>query len=79
MIHRLRREGLHFAYSMFDAGYGRLPWLLRALDDERKIFLAEGHADQVIYLNDPAPAASIGQGQGDQPASRRRRLVGIRV
>ena len=56
MMHRLRREGLRFAYTVFDAGYGHLPWLLRALDDERETFLAEVHSDQVIYLDDPAPA-----------------------
>lgn len=33
MIHRLRREGLRFAYTVFDAGYGHLPWLLRALEE----------------------------------------------
>jgi len=56
MIHRLRSEGLHFAYTAFDAGYGHLPWLLRELDGDGEIFLAEVHADQAIYLSDPAPA-----------------------
>lgn len=56
MLYRLRREGLCFAYTVFDAGYGHLPWLLRALDDERETFLAEVHSDQLIYLADPAPA-----------------------
>ncbi len=56
MIHRLRREGLRFAYTVFDAGYGHLPWLLRALDGEGETFLAEVHSDQTIYLSDPAPA-----------------------
>ena len=51
MIHRLRREGLRFAYTVFDAGYGHLPWLLRALDGEGETFLAEVHSDQTIYLS----------------------------
>lgn len=55
MIHRLRREGLRFTYTVFDAGYGHLPCLLRALDGERETFLAEVHSDQAIYLDDPAP------------------------
>ena len=55
MTHRLRREGLRFAYPVFDAGYGHLPWLLTALDDERAVFLAEVHSDQTIYLTDPCP------------------------
>jgi len=56
MIHRLRREGLRFAHVVFDAGYGHLPWLLRALEGGRETFLAEVHSDQAIYLSDPAPA-----------------------
>jgi len=56
MIQRLRREGLRFAYTVFDAGYGHLPWLLRALDEERQVFLAEVHSNQALYLCDPAPA-----------------------
>lgn len=68
MIHRLRQEGLHFAYVVFDAGYGHLPWLLRALDDERETFLAEVHSDQSIYLADPAPAVPARQsGKGKAP------------
>lgn len=55
MVHRLRREGLRFAYTVFDGGYGHLPWLLTELDDEREVFLAEVHSDQTIYLADPAP------------------------
>jgi SRSO17 transposase len=61
MIHRLRREGLRFAHVVFDAGYGHLPWLLRALEDERETFLAEVHSDQAIYLSDPAPTVPARQ------------------
>ena len=56
MIKRARRAGLQFAYSVFDGGYGHLPWLLRDLDDAREVFLAEMHSNQTIYLEDPAPA-----------------------
>jgi len=55
MIRRLQREGLSYSYVVFDAGYGHLPWLLRALEDDGEKFLAEVHADQVIYRGDPAP------------------------
>lgn len=61
MIHRLRREGLRFAYTVFDAGYGHLPWLLRALEGEGETFLAEVYSDQTIYLSDPAPAVPARQ------------------
>jgi hypothetical protein len=56
MIKRARRAGLRFSYSVFDGGYGHLPWLLRDLDDEGEVFLAEIHSDQLIYLEDPAPS-----------------------
>jgi SRSO17 transposase len=56
MIQRARRAGLRFAYSVFDGGYGHLPWLLRDLDSEGEVFLAEVHSDQAIYLEDPAPS-----------------------
>ena len=69
MIHRLRREGLRFAYTVFDAGYGHLPWLLRALDGERETFLAEVHSDQAIYLADQAPAVpDRSSGRGKAPS-----------
>lgn len=70
MIHRLRREGLRFAYVVFDAGYGHLPWLLRALDGERETFLAEVHSDQAIYLADPAPAVPERQSAKGKAPSR---------
>ena len=56
MVMRARQAGLMFAYSVLDGGYGHLPWLLRDLDAEGEIFLAEVHSDQRIYLDDPAPA-----------------------
>lgn len=56
MVLRARRLGLQFAYSVIDGGYGQLPWLLRDLDAEGEIFLAEVHSDQAIYLEDPAPS-----------------------
>ena len=70
MIHRLRREGLRFAYTVFDAGYGHLSWLLRALDGEQETFLAEVHADQSIYLSDPAPVVPARQAVKGKAPSR---------
>jgi SRSO17 transposase len=70
MIHRLRRERLRFAYTVFDAGYGHLPWLLRALEAEREVFLAEVHSDQAIYLSDPAPAVPERQAAKGKAPSR---------
>ena len=80
MIHRLRREGLHFAYTVFDAGYGHLPWLLRALEDERETFLAEVHSDQAIYLSDPVPAEPDRQSlRGKSPVRLQPRMAPLTV
>ncbi|MDA8094685.1 MAG: IS701 family transposase [Betaproteobacteria bacterium] len=56
MALRARRSGLLFDWVTFDAGYGHLPWLLQALEDEGERFFAELHSDQAIYLTDPQPA-----------------------
>ncbi len=44
-----------FSEGTFDGGYGHLPWLLNALDEEGEVFMAEVHSDQTIYLDDPCP------------------------
>jgi SRSO17 transposase len=67
MIRQARYHGLHYDWISFDGGYGHLPWLLRALDDERETFLAEVHSDQVVYLADPAPSRPPRKGRGRQP------------
>ena len=67
---RVRRNGLLFDWVSFDGGYGQLPWLLNDLDDEREIFLAEVHSDQMIYLSDPAPVIPERTGRGRVPSRR---------
>ena len=70
MVMRARRAGLQFAYSVIDGGYGHLPWLLRDLDAEGEIFLAEVHSDQRIYLEDPAPSVPARRsGKGKAPSA----------
>jgi len=59
LLLRLRRDGLHYSHVVFDAGYGHLPWLLNDLDDEGETFLAEIHADQGIYLENPLPTLPV--------------------
>lgn len=56
MIRRQRQAGLHFDYTVFDGGYGHLPWFVRALEDDGETFLAEAHSDQMIYIENPHPA-----------------------
>jgi SRSO17 transposase len=80
IIHRLRSEGLCFAYTAFDAGYGHLPWLLRELEGDGEIFLAEVHSDQAIYLTDPAPAVPERQSaKGRAPRSLQAQAASLTV
>ena len=55
MIRRARRHGLSFDWVAADGGYGKETWFLEALDDDGERFLVDVHADQMIYLTDPAP------------------------
>ncbi len=55
MVRSARQRKSDFRWSGFDAGYGKEPWFLQALDQEGEVFVADIHKDQVIYLQDPAP------------------------
>jgi len=80
MVRRLRSEGLRFAYTAFDAGYGHLPWLLRELEGDGEIFLAEVHSDQAIYPSDPAPAVPERQSaRGRAPHSLQAQAASLTV
>jgi SRSO17 transposase len=64
MIRRARRHGLTFDWVAADGGYGKEPWFLNALDDDGERFLVDVHADQRIYLADPAPRVPERRGRG---------------
>jgi len=51
-----RKLGVRFNWVGMDGGYGKDPALLRALEDDGEIFVADVHKDQLIYLEDPRPA-----------------------
>ena len=55
LIRHARRHGIGFAWVGFDGFYGSDPALLRALDDDRELFVGDVHKDQRIYLEDPQP------------------------
>jgi SRSO17 transposase len=67
MIRRARRHGLTFDWVAADGGYGKEPWFLDALDDDGERFLVDVHADQAIYLADPAPRVPERRGRGRTP------------
>jgi SRSO17 transposase len=50
-----------------DGGYGKEPALLRALDTDGEVFMADVHKDQQVYLEDPRPQVPAPTGRGRQP------------
>lgn len=77
LLLRLRREGLHYSHVVFDAGDGHLPWLLNDLDDEGETFLAEIHADQGIYLENPQPCIPERTSPCGQAPTKRRAQTAV--
>jgi len=55
IVGHARALGLRFGWTGLDGGYGKEPWLLRALDAKGEVFVADVHKDQVIYPADPQP------------------------
>lgn len=55
MIRHQRALGVRFAWVGMDGLYGNDPALLRALEDDAEVFLADVHKDQRLYLEDPRP------------------------
>jgi SRSO17 transposase len=55
MVRYNRRLGMRFQWVGMDGLYGNNPELLRSLDDDGEIFVADVHKNQRIYLEDPKP------------------------
>ena len=55
LILHLRGIGVCFEASVLDAGYGKDPALLRALDVAGEVFVVDGHRSQRMWLTDPWP------------------------
>jgi len=55
MVRYNRALGVRFKWVGMDALYGNNPVLLRALDDDNEVFVADVHKNQRIYLEDPQP------------------------
>ncbi len=71
MVRDARRRELRFRWVGLDGGYGKEPWLLRALDGDGEIFVADVHCDQRIYLEDPDPIVPQRRpGKGRTPSRR---------
>lgn len=55
MIDKALANGLRFGWIGLDALYGNTPWLLRYIDDLDRMFVADVHNNQTVYLEDPKP------------------------
>lgn len=55
MIGRARENGVKYGWVGFDAFYGSVPWLLRAVADSGDTFVADVRSNANFYLEDPAP------------------------
>jgi len=80
MVQQARADGLRFAWVGVDGGYGKEPWLLRALDAAGETFVADVHKSQIIYLTDPQPRVpQPAAGRGRHPARLQAQTPGVRV
>ena len=80
MVQQARASGVRFAWVGLDGGYGKEPWLLRALDADGETFVADIHKSQIIYLADPQPCIPERVGErGRRPARLQAQTAGIRV
>lgn len=66
MVRQARARGLRFGWVSVDAGYGKDPAFLRALDDAQEVFVADVHKSQRVWPQAPGlyiPPASPGRGR----------------
>jgi SRSO17 transposase len=53
IVRTARAAGRRFNWTSLDAGYGKEPAFLRALDDDGEVFVADVHRTQQVWLEDP--------------------------
>jgi SRSO17 transposase len=66
IVRQARARGMRFAWVGVDAGYGKEPAFLRALEDAQEVFVADVHRDQRIWTQDPGlhiPETRPGRGR----------------
>jgi SRSO17 transposase len=66
IVRQARTRGMRFAWVGVDAGYGKEPAFLRALDDMNEVFVADVHRTQRIWTEQPqlaVPPSPPGRGR----------------
>lgn len=70
MVRHARSLQMRFSWVSADAGYGKEPWWLRALDQEGEVFCADVHCNQRIYRENPQPMVAQRQGKKGKAPTR---------
>ena len=65
IVRRARARGIRFAFVGADAGYGKEPGFLRALEDAKEVFVVDVHRTQRVWteepgLHAPCPTRAVG-------------------
>ena len=72
IVRRARARGIRFAFVGADAGYGKEPGFLRALEDAKEVFVVDVHRTQRVWTEEPGlhvPASNPGRGR---PSKKRK-------
>jgi SRSO17 transposase len=80
IVRAARAAGQRFNWSGFDAGYGKEPAFLRALDDAGEVFVADVHRTQQVWLEDPGlhvPERPPGRGRRTSKLVAARKPVSV--
>lgn len=80
IVRQARARGLRFGWVSVDAGYGKDPAFLRALDDAREVFVADVQKNQRVWPQAPQlhvpPAVSV---RGRPPQKRQAATAAVTV
>jgi SRSO17 transposase len=75
IVRQARARGMRFEWVGVDAGYGKEPAFLRALDEMNEVFVADVHRTQRIWTEQPDLAVPPPQPGRGRPACKRRASV----
>jgi SRSO17 transposase len=70
---------MRFAWVGVDAGYGKTPAFLRALDDMGEVFVADVHATQRLWAEPPGLHVPAPKAKGRPPGQQQAAVDGITV
>ena len=75
IVREARARRMRFEWVSVDAGYGKEPAFLRALDDVKEVFVADVHRSQRIWTDRPELAVPPHQPGRGRPATTRQASV----